>query len=57
MDGGLACKRLLADFTQPDPASVRMFRVPKSWNHLRSDHIIPFRVMPLSACSTAVKTT
>ena len=57
MDGGLACNKLLADFTEPDLGSVRMFRVPNNWNHFLSDHIIQFRVLPLSAGRTAVKTT
>ena len=57
MDGGLACNKLLADFTEPDLGSVRMFRVPNNWNHFLSDHIIHFRVLPLSANRTAVRTT
>ncbi|RWR27299.1 aromatic ring-hydroxylating dioxygenase subunit alpha [Sinirhodobacter populi] len=57
MDGELACRKLLADFTEPDLGSVRMFRVPGNWNHFLSDHIIHFRVLPLSAGRTAVKTT
>ncbi|MFT3688262.1 aromatic ring-hydroxylating oxygenase subunit alpha [Paenirhodobacter sp.] len=57
MDGALACNKLLADFTEPDLGSVRMFRVPGNWNHFLSDHIIHFRVLPLSANRTAVKTT
>ncbi|MEI4488515.1 aromatic ring-hydroxylating dioxygenase subunit alpha [Frigidibacter sp. MR17.14] len=57
MDGKPACNKLLADFTEPDLGSVRMFRVPNNWNHFLSDHILHFRVLPLSANRTAVKTT
>lgn len=57
MDGQPACKKLLADFTEPDLGSVRMFRVPNNWNHFLADHIIHFRVLPLSADRTEVKTT
>ena len=57
MDGGPACRKLLADFTEPDLGSVRMFRAPNNWNHFLSDHIIHFRVLPLGPDKTAVKTT
>jgi glycine betaine catabolism A len=56
-DGRPACKKLLGDLTEPDIGSVRMFRVPNNWNHFLSDHIIHFRVLPLSATQTALKTT
>src|SRR5262249_27427931 len=57
MDGKPACNKLLADFTEPDLGSVRMFRVPNNWNHFLADHILHFRVIPLSANTTAVRTT
>ena len=57
MDGGPASRKLLADFTEPDLGSVRMFRAPNNWNHFLSDHIIHFRVLPLGPDKTAVKTT
>jgi Rieske 2Fe-2S family protein len=56
-DGRPACKKLLGELTEPDIGSVRMFRVPNNWNHFLSDHIIHFRVLPLSATQTALKTT
>jgi Rieske 2Fe-2S family protein len=57
MNGKPACNKLLGDFTDPELGSVRMFRVPNNWNHFLSDHIIHFRVLPLSASRTAVRTT
>ncbi|WP_454685380.1 aromatic ring-hydroxylating oxygenase subunit alpha [Ancylobacter moscoviensis] len=57
MDGGPACNKLLGDFTEPDLGSVRMFRVPNNWNHFLSDHIIHFRILPLSHDRTALRTT
>jgi Rieske 2Fe-2S family protein len=57
MDGKPACNKLLGDFTDPELGSVRMFRVPNNWNHFLSDHILHFRVLPLSANRTAVRTT
>lgn len=56
-DGRAACTKLLGDMTEPDIGSVRMFRVPNNWNHFLSDHIIHFRVLPLSATQTVLKTT
>jgi Rieske 2Fe-2S family protein len=57
MSGALACRKLLADFEDPDLGSVRMFRAPNNWNHFLSDHIIHFRVLPLAPDKTAVRTT
>lgn len=57
MDGSLACRKLLGDFADPDLGSVRMFRVPNTWNHFLSDHILHFRVLPLGPDRTAVRTT
>jgi Rieske 2Fe-2S family protein len=57
MDGKPACNKLLGEFIDPELGSVRLFRVPNNWNHFLSDHIIHFRVLPLSANRTAVRTT
>lgn len=57
LDSKPACRKLLGDLTEPDLGSVRMFRVPNNWNHFLADHIIHFRVLPLSADRTAVRTT
>jgi len=56
-DGSPACRRLLGGFSEPDQGSVRMFRVPNSWHHFLSDHIIHCRVMPQDAASTVLRTT
>lgn len=57
LDGNIACKKLLGNLTEPDLGSVRMFRVPHNWNHFLSDHIIHFRVLPISADRTELRTT
>lgn len=57
LDGKPACAKLVGDLTDPDLGSVRMFRVPNNWNHFLADHILNFRVLPLSANRTAVQTT
>ena len=56
-DGGPACKKLLGDLADPDLGSVRMFRAPNSWHHFLADHMIHFRVLPLAAGRTALRTT
>ncbi len=56
LDGKLACKRLMSDFTDYDLGSVRMLSLPNNWNHLLSDHMMAFRVMPISARETIVTT-
>ena len=56
-DGSPACTKLLGELTEPDLGSVRMFRVPNNWNHFLSDHIMHFRILPLSANRTELRTT
>ena len=56
-DGALACNKLLGDLTDPNLGSVRMFHAPNNWNHFLSDHILHFRILPLSEDRTAVRTT
>jgi Rieske 2Fe-2S family protein len=56
LDGSLASKKLLGQITDPDLGSCRMLSLPNSWNHLLSDHVIAFRVLPLGPQETAVTT-
>jgi Rieske 2Fe-2S family protein len=53
-DGGPACDRLLGDLTDPDLGSARLYSMPNTWNHVCSDHVISFRVLPISATETQV---
>jgi Rieske 2Fe-2S family protein len=57
LDGAPACRKRLGDLTDPDLGSVRMFRAPNNWHHFLADHVIHFRVLPLAADRTAVRTT
>ena len=57
LDGKTACRKLLGELVEPDLGSVRMFHVPNNWNHFLADHILHFRVLPLSAGRSAVRTT
>ena len=56
LDGEPGCRKLLGDLATPRLGSLRMFRPPNSWNHYLADHIINFRVIPLSPNETAVQT-
>lgn len=56
MDGKLASQRLLGRLADPDLGSVRMLSLPNSWNHLGSDHVVSFRVLPISPTETEVTT-
>lgn len=57
MDGGPAVSKLIANLPSPDLGSVRMYRAPNNWNHFVADHALHFRVLPLSADRTEVRTT
>ncbi|XWN33893.1 MAG: aromatic ring-hydroxylating dioxygenase subunit alpha [Devosia sp.] len=56
-DGSPACKVLLGDLEEPDLGSVRMFHVPINWNHFLSDHILHFRLLPISPTQSELVTT
>jgi glycine betaine catabolism A len=56
MDGGLASRRLLGRLTDPDLGSARMLSLPNTWNHLGSDHVVTFRVLPVSPTESLVTT-
>ncbi len=56
VDGSLACRKLLGDFTEADLGSVRMFHVPGNWNHFGSDYILHASVTPLSPDQTLLTT-
>jgi Rieske 2Fe-2S family protein len=56
MDGSPASRRLLGELTDPDLGSVRMLSLPNTWNHLGSDHVVTFRVLPVSATESLLTT-
>jgi glycine betaine catabolism A len=57
MDGRPACAKLLGQLADADLGSVRMFRAPNNWHHFLADHVVHFRVLPIAADRTAVRTT
>ncbi len=56
LDGRLASRQLLGGMTDPDLGSVRMLSLPNSWNHLGRDHVVAFRVLPISPTQSLVTT-
>ena len=56
-DGKPACARLLGAFSECDLGSLRMFKPANSWHHYLGDHIINFRVLPLTPTTAELQTT
>lgn len=56
IDGSPACEKMLGNLTDRGLGSVRMLHLPNSWNHLQSDHVLAFRVLPLGPEKTMVTT-
>ncbi|SDO88376.1 Rieske 2Fe-2S family protein [Nakamurella panacisegetis] len=57
IDGTLASRKLLADFTEPRLGRLSMHLQPNAWFHFLSDHIVTFSVLPLTADSSLLRTT
>ncbi|MGL6161906.1 aromatic ring-hydroxylating oxygenase subunit alpha [Microbulbifer sp.] len=56
MDGKPACRKTLGRVQNRELGSMRILHLPNSWNHMQSDHLIVFRVLPVSAQKTLVTT-
>ncbi|MCH8553495.1 MAG: aromatic ring-hydroxylating dioxygenase subunit alpha [Natronospirillum sp.] len=56
MDGKTASSRLLGRIRSRELGSMRILHLPNSWNHMQSDHVVVFRVLPVSAQRTLVTT-
>jgi glycine betaine catabolism A len=56
MDGKAACKKTLGRIKNRELGSMRILHLPNSWNHMQSDHVIVFQVLPVSAQKTLVTT-
>jgi glycine betaine catabolism A len=57
MDGGPGSARVLGDLPEQDMGSLRLFRPPNCWHHYLGDHIIHFRVLPLTPDTSELQTT
>ena len=51
------CKKLLGSLTEPKFGDLSLHMQPNSWFHFLSDHAVVFRVLPLSADKSIVRTT
>jgi glycine betaine catabolism A len=56
MDGKAACKKTLGRIKNRELGSMRILHLPNSWNHMQSDHVVVFQVLPVSAQKTLVTT-
>lgn len=56
MDGKVASTKPNSSLPFRDAGALLKFRYPGTWNHFLSDHIILFRVTPLSPTETEVRT-
>ena len=56
MDGGPAAP-MLPDMPFANAGSLLLFHYPNTWNHFLSDHVLNFRVLPISPTQTEVTTT
>ena len=56
-DGAQVCKRLMGSLTEPKFGDLSWHMQPNAWFHFLSDHAVVFRVLPLSADKSIVRTT
>jgi Rieske 2Fe-2S family protein len=56
IDGSQGCDKLMGRIKNRHLGSMRILHLPNSWNHMQSDHVIVFRVLPISAQETLVTT-
>ncbi|WP_343080596.1 aromatic ring-hydroxylating dioxygenase subunit alpha [Ostreiculturibacter nitratireducens] len=57
MDGKQAVKKLIPGMPFANAGSLLFFHYPNTWNHFLSDHVLNFRVLPVSPTETQVTTT
>ncbi len=54
---GKAASTLIPGMPFANAGSLLFFHYPNTWNHFLSDHVLNFRVLPISATETEVVTT
>ncbi|MBL4916830.1 aromatic ring-hydroxylating oxygenase subunit alpha [Szabonella alba] len=57
MDSRAAVARRMGKMPFDDAGSLLMYHYPNTWNHFLADHAITFRILPISATETEVRTT
>jgi Rieske 2Fe-2S family protein len=55
--GAQLCKKLMGSLTEPKFGDLSLHMQPNSWFHFLSDHAVVFRVIPVSAGKSMVRTT
>jgi stachydrine N-demethylase len=56
-DGRPAVARRFGDLPADDIGDVLLYHYPSTWNHFLADHALTFRMLPLSATTTELRTT
>ena len=56
-DGAQVCTKLMGTMTEPEFGDLSLHFQPNSWFHFLSDHAVVFRVFPISADQSMVRTT
>ncbi|MBK0399711.1 aromatic ring-hydroxylating dioxygenase subunit alpha [Limibaculum sp. M0105] len=57
MDGKAAVRNTIPGMPFANAGSLLFFHYPNTWNHFLSDHVLNFRVLPVSPTETQVTTT
>lgn len=57
MDGKAAVKKRIGSVPFDNAGTCLYFHYPNTWNHFLSDHVLTFRVLPISATESEVTTT
>lgn len=57
MDGKAAVAKLLPGMPFANAGTLLFFHYPNTWNHYLSDHVLNFRVLPISPTESQVTTT
>ena len=57
MDGKAAVKKRIGSVPFDNAGTCLYFHYPNTWNHFLSDHVLTFRVLPVSATESEVTTT
>jgi glycine betaine catabolism A len=56
-NGAQVCKRLIGSMIEPRFGDLSLHFQPNSWFHFLSDHAVVFRVLPVSATQSIVRST
>ncbi len=57
LDGAPAVSRRFAHLPDGDLGDVLLYHYPSTWCHFMGDHVLTFRMLPLSPTSTELRTT